>query len=86
MRLNFDRARLCKLEKYNNKVLVGPTLYLLHYKFIGGIERLKTRQRQYGKRLSRINIQKKEGLHYLKKGSEIEQDYNDAIHKSTKII
>lgn len=42
-----------------------PSLKLLHYKNIGGIERLENRRKLYEKRLSTINIERKWGHNYL---------------------
>ena len=39
-------------EAYNGLLSIGPEIILLHFKFIGGIEKLKKRQLDYSKRLS----------------------------------
>jgi hypothetical protein len=85
--MNFSPgSHQCHPEIFANKFIIGPTIYLLHYKFIGGIDRLKKRQLEYGIRLSKMNKNNCQGLHYLKKPFEIEKEYNIAINKSTKII
>jgi len=74
-----------KPESYSNKFLIGPKCILLHFKYIGGIERLKSRQLDYSKRLSKKNIQNNQGLHYLNINS-IENEYLKAINRSVKIL
>ena len=70
----------------NSNIILGPTLYLLHYKYIGGIDRLIKRKESYSKRLSKKNITNKWGLHYLKKNNEIKNEYNLAVIKSKEIF
>ena len=44
------------IKTFNNRINLGNKILLLHYKFIGGKERLQKRYRQFGKRLSKDNI------------------------------
>ena len=61
-----------------------PMIYLLHYKYIGGIERLKKRQNEYSKRISTYNKENNKGCHYFNL-NDIELYYKGAIEKSKKI-
>lgn len=72
-------------ESYSNKFIIGPKCILLHFKYIGGIERLRLRQLDYCKRLSKKNIINNLGLHYLDINS-IEDAYTKAINRSVKIL
>ena len=72
-------------ESYSNKFIIGPKCILLHFKYIGGIERLKLRQLDYSGRLSKKNIMNNQGLHYLDINS-IEDAYTRAINRSVKIL
>ena len=85
--MNFSPgSHQCRPQKYHSKINIGPTLYLLHYKFIGGLDRLIQRQKDYGKRLSKINKHNKWGLHYLKNNEEIEKQNNEVLKKCEQII
>ena len=75
----------CEPVGFDNKIVIGPKTFLLHFKFIGGYKRLVERQKDYSKRLSRVNISNNQGLHYLEKNS-IENQYKTAINRSIKII
>lgn len=72
-------------ESYSNKFIIGPKCILLHFKYIGGIERLKSRQLDYSRRLSKKNILNNQGLHYQDINS-IENSYIKAINRSVKIL
>lgn len=72
-------------ESYTNKFIIGPKCILLHFKYIGGIERLKLRQLDYSRRLSKKNIMNNQGVHYLDINS-IEDAYTKAINRSVKIL
>ena len=71
----------CKPIFINENLNTGFEIYLLHYKYIGGINRLKLRQIEYSKRISESNIENNHGKHYYNIKSIYEQ-YNNVIHKS----
>lgn len=76
-------SHICNIKTYSNNIHIGPKILLLHYKFIGGKKRLRKRYSQFGKRLSQVNKNRKEGLHYLK-NPDIE--YDKLCLTSSKIL
>jgi len=76
-------SHLCNIETFSTKVIMGPKILLLHYKFIGGKKRLRNRYVEFGKRLSQNNKNRNEGMHYLK-NPDIE--YDSLYARSTKIL
>lgn len=61
----------------------GPLLYLLHFKFIGGMKRVCDRYLTLKNRLSASNIKNGFGLHYLKSPK---QEYEQLIATSKQIV
>jgi glycosyltransferase involved in cell wall biosynthesis len=67
---------------------VGNVIYtrkedfiLMHYRCIGGIERKLARNRAYQPRLSKTNLKKGYGGHYLYKESEVRQEWAQNVAK-----
>ena len=75
----------CYPKGFSNKYIIGPKSILLHFKFIGGLDRLKLRQIDYSNRMSKNNIMKSQGIHYFDKDN-IECQYNEALQRSVKIF
>jgi len=75
----------CYPKSFSNKYIIGPKSILLHFKFIGGIDKLKLRQIDYSNRISDSNKAKSQGAHYFDKNT-IEEQYNDALQRSVKIF
>jgi glycosyltransferase involved in cell wall biosynthesis len=61
-------------------------LYLLHYKNIGGVERLLKRNTEYRKRLSYNNKKMGYGIHYHDSEDKIRKEWNERIAKSVPLI
>lgn len=62
------------------------TLYLLHYKNIGGVERLLKRNREYAKRMSYNNRKNGYGIHYLEPEMQTRKEWEERIAKSKQLI
>ncbi len=76
--INYDYgAHVCK--PVGNVVWSEETLYVMHYKNIGGVQRLIKRNRKIAKRLSRQNRRKGYGCHYLTYPQEVIDNWNDKI-------
>lgn len=76
--INYDHgAHTCKPE--GNIVWSEETLYVLHYKNIGGIQRLLKRNKAIRKRLSRNNRRKGYGQHYSMWPQEVINNWNEKI-------
>ena len=56
--------------------------YLLHYRCIGGVQRMIDRHAEYKSRMSSYNIAKKLGVHYLRSESDIRKEWDMNIHRS----
>lgn len=69
-----------------NVVWSDETLYLLHYKHIGGVQRTIDRYKQYKKRLSRNNIKNGWGIHYNRTIPSLKEEWNERMAKSKPLI
>ena len=77
-------AHIC--EPVGNVVYSEESLYLLHYKNIGGVERLLRRNAEYRKRLSYNNKKMGYGIHYLDSEAKVRKEWNERIAKSVPLI
>lgn len=57
-------------------------LWLLHYRCVGGIERLIQRHNLYKPRLSQINLKWKMGSHYLQEDRQKREDFAERLKRS----
>ncbi len=69
-----------------NVVYSEESLYLLHYKNIGGVERLLKRNAEYRKRLSYNNKKLGYGIHYMDSEAKVRKEWNERIAKSVPLI
>jgi len=77
-------AHIC--NPIGNVVYSEESLYLLHYKNIGGVDRLLKRNAEYRKRLSYNNKKMGFGIHYLDSESKVRKEWNGRIAKSVPLI
>lgn len=77
-------AHIC--NPIGNVVYSEESLYLLHYKNIGGVERLLKRNAEYRKRLSYNNKKMGYGIHYLDSEAKIRKEWSERIAKSVPLI
>jgi glycosyltransferase involved in cell wall biosynthesis len=69
-----------------NVVWSDETLYVLHYKHIGGVGRTINRYREYRKRLSRNNIKNGWGIHYNRTMPSLKEEWNQRMSISKPLI
>lgn len=62
------------------------TLYILHYKHIGGVERTIKRYKEYQPRMSKNNRKHGWGSHYNRTVSSIREEWNERMEKSKPLI
>lgn len=62
------------------------SLYLLHYKHIGGVERTIRRYQEYQPRMSRMNRKKGWGIHYDRSIPSLHEEWNERMAKSKNLI
>lgn len=62
------------------------TLYILHYKHIGGIERTIKRYKEYKPRMSPINRKKGWGIHYNRSVRSLKEEWTERMAKSKPLI
>jgi hypothetical protein len=62
------------------------SLYVLHYKHIGGVQRTIDRYREYQKRMSKNNRKFGWGSHYQRTPASIRQEWNERMNKSKPLI
>lgn len=68
-----------------NVVYDKDQLYLLHYRSVGGVERLINRHAQYRERLSEINNKWKLGIHYSESDELKRKQWGESLEKSVKL-
>lgn len=66
-----------KANPRGNVVLSSSPLFLLHYRNVGGVQRLVDRHNQYRPRLSKVNKAFKLGVHYLQENDERIRYWNE---------
>lgn len=69
-----------------NVVWSEETLYVLHYKHIGGVQRTIKRYAEYKKRMSKNNIKKGWGIHYQQTPARLREEWNERMAKSKPLI
>lgn len=69
-----------------NVVWSEETLYVLHYKHIGGVQRTIKRYAEYKKRMSKNNIKKGWGIHYQQTPARLREEWTERIAKSKPLI
>lgn len=67
--------------KYSDEIV-----YLLHYKNIGGVERLLKRNREYMNRMSINNRSKGYGCHYWEDEKKTRREFSERLAKSKPLI
>ena len=83
--INYDHgAHVCRPT--GNVIWSEETLYVLHYKNIGGVQRLLKRNRKIAKRMSRNNRRKGYGCHYMLWPQEVINEWNDKIKICKSLI
>ena len=80
-----------KVVPVGNVVYSDDTLYILHYRQLGGVERLMNRYREYMGRMSPVNRAKGYGSHYKRvltpQGrNEIRRMWNEEMKKSKPLF
>jgi glycosyltransferase involved in cell wall biosynthesis len=63
--------------QYNQELI-----YLLHYRCIGGVERLIDRYQSYRKRMSQNNRKKGYGIHYFDNENRLRGEFEERLNKS----
>jgi len=79
MNFNYGAHRT---EPVGDVVYSEETLYVLHYRQIGGVKRLINRYRAYKKRMSAFNKMKGHGSHYLQQEQKILNTWKQDFMKS----
>lgn len=73
-------AHLC--DPIGDVVYSDETLYLLHYRQAGGVERLIRRYKSYMQRMSMFNRKHGYGIHYRQREEQIRSNYKRDLLKS----
>lgn len=75
-----------RIEPEGNVVYSDESLYVLHYKHIGGVQRTIDRYKEYKPRMSKLNRRKGYGIHYFRTEESIRQEWTERIAKSKPLI
>jgi glycosyltransferase involved in cell wall biosynthesis len=70
--------------KPKGKIQVSASkFYLLHYRCIGGVQRMIDRHAEYAKRMSQFNKNNRLSFHYLRSPKEIMTEWDENVNKMT---
>jgi glycosyltransferase involved in cell wall biosynthesis len=75
-----------RCDPKGNVVWSEETLYVLHYKHIGGIERTIKRYAEYKPRMSPANRRNGWGIHYNRSIPSLQQEWKERMAKSKPLI
>lgn len=75
-----------RCEPEGNVVWSEESLYVLHYKHIGGVERTIKRYKEYQPRMSKNNRKNGWGTHYNRTPASLRQEWNERMAKSKPLI
>lgn len=75
-----------RINPVGNVVYSEETLYVLHYKHIGGLQRTIKRYKEYQPRMSRNNRKNGWGIHYNRTPASLEQEWNERMAISKPLI
>jgi hypothetical protein len=75
-----------KCNPVGQVVYSEETLYVLHYKHIGGVERTIKRYNEYSKRMSKNNRRNGWGIHYNQTTARLKQEWEERMSKSKPLI
>lgn len=62
------------------------SLYVLHYKHIGGVERTIKRYKEYQKRMSKVNRKNGWGIHYNQSPAQLRREWGERMKISKPLI
>lgn len=69
-----------------NVVWAQDKIFLLHYRNVGGPDRLVERHKLYRPRMSKENLQKNWGIHYMISDEERVREWNEKYQKSKPLL
>lgn len=75
-----------KCNPVGNVVWSEETLYVLHYKHIGGLQRTIKRYKEYQPRMSKNNRRNGWGCHYNRTTPSLQQEWEERMAKSRLLI
>lgn len=75
-----------KIDPQGKIVYSEESLYVLHYKHIGGVQRTIDRYREYQPRMSKNNRKHGWGCHYNRSEQSIREEWNERMAKSKPLI
>jgi glycosyltransferase involved in cell wall biosynthesis len=76
----------CHVANPHGRVKIhGENVFLLHYRAIGGPDRLVKKHEIYRKRMSKKNLKFKLGIHYLWKDDRRIKEWNELYESSSKM-
>lgn len=75
-----------KCNPVGDVVWSDDSLYVLHYKHIGGVQRTIDRYKILSKRMSKNNRRKGYGIHYDRTPGSLREEWNERMAKSRPLI
>lgn len=75
-----------RINPVGNVVFSEESLYVLHYKHIGGVQRTIDRYKEYKPRMSRNNRKNGWGKHYDRTEQSIIEEWNERMAKSKPLV
>lgn len=75
----------CHEASPKGNLVWGVKLWLLHYRCVGGVQRMIERHNLYVPRLSQINLRWKMGSHYLQSEEQKRADFGERLKRSVTL-
>jgi hypothetical protein len=75
-----------RINPVGDVVYSQETLYVLHYKHIGGLQRTIKRYKEYQPRMSKNNRKNGWGIHYNRTPASLEQEWNERMAISKPLV
>lgn len=75
-----------RIDPIGNVVFSEESLYVLHYKHIGGVQRTIDRYKEYQPRMSKNNRRRGFGCHYDRSEQSIREEWNERMLNSRPLI
>ena len=82
--INFNFG--CHYNKAKGHIVRGGDLKLLHYRCIGGLQRMIDRHKMYSKRMCAYNLQKGLGIHYLRTPEQLAKEWQLNMNRAKKLL
>jgi len=85
-KVNINYIFGCHKNKATGHIVRGGDIKLLHYRCIGGVQRMIDRHRAYAERMCDFNRRRNLGGHYFRKAETLKKEWSENMNKSKKLL